>query len=995
MGSACKRKLAQPIFSIVFDTNTAMNRICLTSLFILFFSLSFAQQINPLLVENDAANQERWVDSVYGTLSLQEKMGQLFMIDVYSKDSRARTEKVKGLIRDYHIGGLIFSKGGPVRQARMNNELQETAKIPLLIGMDAEWGLAMRLDSTFAYPWNMTLGAIKNNETVEKIGHRIGVHCKRLGVHFNFAPVVDINTNPKNPIIGNRSFGEDRELVTQKSLAFMKGMQSAGVLANAKHFPGHGDTDADSHKTLPTLLFDKERIDSLELYPYKKIIGEGLSSVMVAHLNIPSLISEKGYPSSISKDVVTDLLIGKLGFNGLIFTDALSMKGASNFKEPGEIDLAAFLAGNDVLLISNDVPKAHTLLVNAYREGVITEERLERSVKKILMAKYKVGLNNFQPISEENLLEDLNTPEDKALYDQAMEEAITLIQNKEQLLPIRKLEDTKIAYMNLGDASGAIFHEYLNKYAKVDWVKGSSLQEYQSKLKPYDYVIIGFHKSNENPWKGYKFSSTERTMILEIAKTKKVILDVFTRPYALLDLSSKENLEGIVLSYQNSEASQRISAQLIFGAIGAQGQLPVSIGADFPVGTSITTTAIKRLGYTIPERVDMDSEKLKKVDSLMQHGFYSGMFPGAQVVVARKGKVIYNHVVGYQTQKKNRSVTDTTLYDLASLTKILATLPLVMQLYDEGKLTMDTRLDEMLPEFKGSNKGHVTVKQMLSHYARLKAWIPFYYETLDKETSSPSYDYYRRQKEEGFTTPVADHLFMRNDYKDTIYKIIRESDLRRRIGYKYSDLPYYLMKKFIERSYKRSQENLVQEKVYRSLGAHFTTYNPLKRFPIEQISPTEEDNSFRMQKIHGYVHDQGAAMLGGVGGHAGLFSTANDVAKIMQMYLWKGFYGGVRYFSPDTFDAFNTCYYCSKDVRRGVGFDKPQLGKVGPTCGCVSMTSFGHSGFTGTFTWADPEEEIVYVFLSNRTYPDVDNRMLISSDLRSDIQEAIYKAIKR
>ena len=971
-----------------------MNRY-LTSLFLFLLQFSFAQQINPLLVEDEMNNQQRWVDSVYGNMSLQEKVGQLFMIDVYSQDSRARTEKVKSLIRDYHIGGLIFSKGGPVRQARMNNELQATAKVPLLIGMDAEWGLAMRLDSTFAYPWNMTLGAIKNNEIVEQIGKRIGIHCRRLGVHFNFAPVVDINTNPKNPIIGNRSFGEDRDMVAAKSLAFMKGMQSAGVLANAKHFPGHGDTDTDSHKTLPTISFSKERIDSVELYPYKRIIGEGLSSVMVAHLNIPSLISEPGYPSSISKDVVTDLLIGKLGFNGLIFTDALSMKGASNFKEAGEIDLAAFLAGNDVLLISNNVPKAHALLVNAYREGVFDEDRLARSVKKILMAKYKVGLNKFEPIKEEGLLEDLNAAEDKALYDLAMEEAITLVKNKSKTLPIKDLKNTKIAYVEMGDDSGTTFHRYLQKYAQVDWVKASAISQYRSKLKAYDYVIVGFHKSNENPWKAYKFSSTELSWIKELARTNKLILDIFARPYALLDFDSFDDFDAIVMSYQNSEASQRISAQLIFGAIGAKGQLPVSIGSHFSVGTSLKTSEVNRLGYTIPERVDMDSRKLLAIDSLAKHGFYSGMFPGSQIIVARKGKVIYDKNFGYQTPQKERQITDTTLYDLASLTKIIATLPLVMQLYDQEVLNLDTRLDELLSEFKGSNKGHVTLKQMLSHYARLKAWIPFYYTTLDKETSAPSHTYYRIKKEDSFDIKVADDLYLRNDYKDTIYEVIRESDMRRRIGYKYSDLPYYLLKEYIERYYKDSVENLVQENIYQSLGANFTSYNPLKKFSRDQISPTEEDNSFRMQKVHGFVHDQGAAMLGGVSGHAGIFSNANDVAKIMQMYLWKGLYGGVRYIRPETIDAFNTCYYCEKDVRRGVGFDKPQLGKVGPTCGCVSMTSFGHSGFTGTFTWADPEEEIVYVFLSNRTYPDVDNRMLISSDLRSHIQEAIYEAIKQ
>ncbi len=972
-----------------------MKRIVLTSLFIVFTLSFFAQQINPLLVESELEQQQQWVDSIYGNMSLQEKVGQLFMVDLFSSDPQSKIDRVENLIKDYYIGGIIFSKGGPVRQATINNRFQETSQVPLLIGMDAEWGLAMRLDSTFAYPWNMTLGAIKDDRIVEQVGQRIGEHCKRLGVHFNFAPVVDINTNPNNPIIGNRSFGESREFVTQKSLSFMKGMQSTGVLANAKHFPGHGDTDSDSHKTLPTLHFDKKRLDSIELYPYKYLVQEGLSSVMVAHLNIPSIISEMGYPSSISKDVVGGLLKGELGFNGLIFTDALNMKGAANFKEPGEIDLAAFLAGNDVLLISEDVPKAHQLLVNAFREGIITEGRLAYSVKKILQAKYKAGLNNYQPVVIENIVNDLNAAEDKVLYETAMEKALTVIKNDSAVLPIQNLQNTKIAYVNFGDDSGTPFLETLNKYTKVDWVKAFSLDDYIQKLKSYDYVIMGFHKSNDNPWKSYKIDEKELVWMYEIARTNKVILDVFTRPYALLDIKSFTNFEGIVISYQNSEVAQELSAQLIFGARDAQGMLPVSIGAEFPVGTSIETKQIKRLQYGVPESVGLDSDILKKIDTLARNGYWAGMYPGAQIVVARKGKIVYQHHFGYHTPEKKIRVSDDDVYDVASLTKILATLPMVMRLFDRGILTMDSKLSEMLPEYQNSNKKDVDLKHLLSHYARLKAWIPFYVKTLDTVTGGPSIDYYSRKPEGDFSIKVAENMYMRKDYRDSIFGEIRESELRDRLGYKYSDLPFYILKKYLEEFYGTPLDNLVQRDLYESLGATHTTYLPLEKFPLNSIPPTEEDNYFRMQKVQGHVHDQGAAMLGGVSGHAGLFSNANDIAKIMQMYLWKGFYGGKRYINPETIDAFNTCYFCEDDVRRGVGFDKPQLGDVGPTCGCVSMTSFGHSGFTGTFTWADPDEEIVYVFLSNRTYPTADNRMLISSDLRSRIQEVIYEAIKR
>ncbi len=693
-------------------------------------SLLFSQEKNPLIVKDDFQNQKKWVDSIYAKMSLQEKVGQLFMADVFSSDPKEKTDKIKDLISNYYIGGVIFSKGGPRRQAKLNNEFQELATVPLMVGMDAEWGLAMRLDSTYAFPWNMTLGAIEDNKIIKKIGERIGEQSKRLGVHINFAPVVDINTNPKNPIIGNRSFGEDRDNVTEKALAFMKGMQSAGILGSAKHFPGHGDTDVDSHKNLPTLDFTKERLDTLELYPYKRLIDEGLNSVMVAHLNVPSLTEQIGYPSSLSSKVVTDVLKGELGFNGLIFTDALNMKGASNFKEPGEIDLAAFLAGNDVLLISEDIPKASQLLVNAYREGVITEKRLALSVKKILYAKYKVGLNNYKPVNLSYITDDLNTVNDAALYEEAIDNALTVIKNDQAILPIKDLQEKKIAYINFGDDSGADFLSELRKYANVDWVKAASLDEYIQTLKNYNYVIIGFHKSNDNPWKPFEFTENELVWLYEIARTNTVILDVFARPYAMLDLKSTANFEGIVMSYQNSTVSQQLSAQLIFGAREAKGILPVSLGKDFPVNTHYETKSLRRLQYGTPESVGINSYKLQKIDSLANLGIAEGMFPGAQILVARKGKVIYNKNFGYHEYNKNRAVADTTIYDLASMTKILATLPLVMQLVDKGELKLNTKLSEMLPEYKNSNKEDITLKQMLSHYARFQAWIPFYRYTL-------------------------------------------------------------------------------------------------------------------------------------------------------------------------------------------------------------------------------------------------------------------------
>lgn len=948
---------------------------------------------NPLQTKDFEA-QRKWVDSVYASMTLKEKVGQLFVVQVFSNQDEATKNVIIKLIKEQKIGGLIYSKGGPVRQAKLDNELQSISKLPLLIGMDAEWGLNMRLDSTYAFPWNMTLGAIKNNALIERVGKHIGEHCKRLGVHFNYAPVVDINTNPKNPIIGNRSFGEERDNVTEKSLAFMKGMQQAGVLATAKHFPGHGDTDTDSHLTLPTISFNEKRIDSVELYPYKELIKNGLASVMVAHLNVPSLESRAGYPSSLSNQIVTDILKESLGFQGLIFTDALNMKGASDFDETGEIDLAAFEAGNDMLLISEDVAKGISKITEAFNKGNISEERLAHSVKKILMAKYKVGLNHYKPIETHHLVEDLNRLEDNLLYEELIEAALTVVVNKDDILPLKQLESKTIAYVKLGDDDdGTAFLNELKKYGKIQEINSDNLNDLNSKLKNFNTIIIGFHKSNLNPWKSYKFTDKELVWLYEIARTKKVILNVFAKPYALLDIKTTENFESIIVSYQNSTIAQQKAAQLIFGAIPAKGVLPVSTGNEFKAGHGHHFQAINRLSYGLPESVGMSSEKLFKIDSIAQYAVDSTMTPGIQLIVARKGKVIYNKNFGKHTYDENRKVTDTDIYDVASLTKILGTLPLLMELEEKGFVSLDSKLSQVLPSYKESNKENISIKEMLSHYAKLKPWMPFYVHTLDSLTKLPDTKYYSAKKSNDFNIEVANNLYLRSDYQDSIQKIIMESELLNRLRYRYSDFPYYILKKFIETHYDQTLDELVQEHFYKSLGANFTTYRPREKFSDSQIIPTEVDDYFRYQKIQGHVHDMGAAMQNGVGGHAGIFSNANDVTKIMQMFLQKGNYGGHQYFKPETVDKFNTCYFCDKKNRRGIGFDKPQLDEEGPTCGCVSMTSFGHSGFTGTYAWADPEAEIVYVFLANRTYPKAEKNILLRENIRTKIQTLIYDAI--
>ena len=962
--------------------------------FLVTFFNSYSQNLDPLRTDDYYA-QEKWVDSILNSMTIDQKMGQLFMIQAYSNLDTVHENKIKEMIQKYHVGNLIFMQGTPSKQVQLTNTYQSLSKIPLMIGFDGEWGLDMRLQNTYKFPWNMTLGAIQDNTLIRKFGEHLGRHAKRVGIHVNFAPVVDINTNPLNPIIGNRSFGEDKQNVTQKAIAFSQGMQSEGVLANAKHFPGHGDTATDSHLKLPVLTFNRQRLDSVELYPYKRVFDAGMASVMTAHLSIPVLESNPKLPTSLSPSVVTDLLKEKLGFLGLIFTDGLNMKGAADYSSSAEIDLAAVLAGNDVLLIPQDVPATISLMKNSIQTGVLSPERIDESVRKILLAKYKVGLHLYKPIDTLNLVKDLNTIEDEVLHRKLVKNSITIIKNKKNILPVEDLKKhKKIAYVALGDDTGDQFLDALAKYSKIHKVDSNNLNEVLDTLKDFDLVVVGFHKSNAHPWKSYEFSNQELVWLHEISRKNKTILTVFASPYSLLNIKSFTNLEVVLVAYQNSEIAQEITAQTIFGAIEATGKLPVSIKNEFPVGTGIITKSLQRLQYSIPEAVGMSSKKLARIDSVATVVLEEKMSPGLQVLVARKGVVVYEKSFGYHTDKKKNPVKNSDVYDVASLTKILASLPMLIKAEEEKKIALSSSVRKIVPRFKKSNKDTVTVQEILSHYGQLKAWIPFYKLTQDSITNKNLKKFYRAKKTKKFTIKVAEDLFLNSSYKDSIYKYIRDAEQREKPGYKYSDLGYYIFKEALEKRYKKDLNVLVDDEFYEPLGANRMSYLPLAKFDKLSIVPSEKDSYFRHQLLHGYVHDMGAAMLGGVGGHAGLFANSNDVAKMMQLYLQKGYYGGKRYFKAATFDKFNKRYYSDKKVRRGLGFDKPQLDStIMATCGCVSDESFGHSGFTGAYTWADPVSGILYVFLSNRVFPTMENYGLVDQDIRTKIQQIIQEAI--
>ena len=960
-------------------------------IFSLFFCSFFTYSQSPLKT-SDSENQKKWVDSVYNSLTVDQKIGQLFTIWVASKEGSEKMDEISEIIKKNHLGGLIFSLGNVNDQALATNKFQSISKVPLLIGMDAEWGIGMRLDDAFSFPFNMTLGAIKDDSLIYEVGKRIGDHAKRLGVHINFAPVTDINTNPKNPIIGSRSFGENKLNVTKKSLAYLKGMQSQGIMGSAKHFPGHGDTSTDSHNTLPIINFSSKRIHDVELFPYKELIKNNLSGVMVAHMEVPSLERSSRLPSTLSKNIVTKILKKKLKFQGLVITDAMDMKGVVDFNKDESADVSALLAGNDILLMPDNLDQSTISIKKALNKGKLTEKRLALSVKKILMAKYKAGLNKLNDIKIENLKSDINTEEDKLLFEKLAKNSITLIKNDNQLLPIKDLSK-KIAYLKMGNSNSDEFSKMLNHYTKVDSIRSDDYQieKLIKILDPYDLVIIGFHMSYKSPFEDYKFSKKEVRAIELISRTKNVILDVFAKPYALMDLDLK-NIQSILVSYQNNNVFQSISSQIIFGAIPAKGILPVSVGKNFPVSTHIKSDVLNRLTYSHPKNQGFDINKLNKIDSVALFAIKKKMIPGAQILVAKNGDIIYNKSFGNKTYGSSNKVKWDDLYDLASLTKILSSIPLIMNEYELENLNLETTLSDLLPNIDLKDKENLSIKEMLSHQAGLFPWIPFYKKTIDSITNKPLSNWYKSSKRDGFSIKVTDNLFLKDVFLDTINLNIINSNLSDDKSYVYSDLPYYFIKSFLETKYNKNLDDQLKKKLLLGLGANRTTYNPTLFFSKNKIVPSEIDKYFRNTTLHGYVHDMGAAMQGGIGGHAGLFSNSNDVAKIMQMYLQGGYYGGIRFFKNSTIDHFNTCYFCDNNNRRGIGFDKPQLDDSKSTCGCVPMSSFGHSGFTGTYTWADPENKLVYVFLSNRTYPTMENRMLYKYNIRTEIQRIIYES---
>lgn len=952
--------------------------------------------------------QTPWADSLIKTMSLDQKIGQLFSIAAYSNKGESHQKEILELIENFHIGGLTFFQGGPIKQAQLTNLYQAKSKIPLMIAMDGEWGLAMRLDSTYAYPWQMTLGAIENDSLIYQMGREIAEQFRRLGVHVNFAPVVDVNNNPENPVINARSFGEDKHRVAAKGIAYMKGLQDGKVLANAKHFPGHGDTDSDSHVTLPIIKHDKTRIDSLELVPFKALISAGVGSMMTAHLYLPAFTENDKKASSLKPEIVDTLLRQKLGYRGLVFTDGLNMGGVANFQPSEKNDLDALIAGNDVLLLSQNVEKAVEAIKSAILKNIISEVQIDASVHRILKAKEWLGLHKEEQIELKQLVNDLNALNYEQTHRLLMENAITVVRNKNNRIPIVDLKDRKRVNLAISPkgVEVSVFQSALNRYAKVDKMHFNQITVGDQKalldsLLQYDEIIVSIHKSNKSPWSKFKVNADVKNFLNILKLKKQYTLVVFANAYALENFIAAEHVDALVVSYQNSEISQELTAQILFGAKKAKGKLPVSPSKTITAGKGELTESLNRIQYDLPESVGINSNDFLAIDEIVEEGINEKAYPGAQVLIAKNGKVIYNKSFGHHTYAKVQTVKETDLYDLASVTKITSTLLAVMKLDGEGKISLDDKLGDHLKMTRGTDYENLVLRDILAHQAGLAAWIPFYNKTLHK--GQPRFDIYSTAPSKKYKIEVAKNLYMIPEYQDTIfYRILNRAKVNPKKEYRYSDVGYYFLKEIVESKTKESINVYNDETFYAPMGMHRTTFNPLDKFELSEIIPTEKDMVFRKQLIHGYVHDPGAAMLGGIGGHAGLFSTSNDLVKLLQMYLDDGSYQGIQYLKEGVISEYAKCQFCKdsvplneKENRRGAGFDKPQFhGNPGPTCECISFESYGHSGFTGTYAWVDPSEDLIYIFLSNRVYPDANNKKLLSLNIRTRIQEKIYEAIQ-
>ena len=958
--------------------------------------------------------ESRWVDSVYNSLTLEQRVAQLICMRANNPD-KPFDENVGKYITKYNIGGVCFFRADATAQVEKTNEWQALAQTPLMVSIDAEWGLGMRVKNTLSYPYQMTLGAIADDQLIYQMGQQVAEQCQRMGIHVNFAPVVDVNSNPANPIIGMRSFGEIPQRVGEKGVAYAQGMQSKGLITSMKHFPGHGNTATDSHATLPTVNRTMDEVRDIELAPFRYMIENGVNGAMVGHLYFPAIEKVPNTSSSLSHGVVTNLLKEQMGFEGLIFTDGLDMKGVSKIIDPKDVPFEALMAGNDVLILPVDVPYAIRSIKRAAESDEAVAARVEESCRKILHYKYRAGLNHYKPSKTANLMADLKKEEYKALRQRLYDEAITMLRNDGDVIPIDN--NKKIAVVTIGNTKNDV-----NEALTVRGIKATSFvvakddiasksAAWLTSLESYDLVVVNIEKTNMFAAKNYGINDETVNFFNRLVAQNDVILNLFACPYALDMFRINNSVKGLLVGYEDEVPAVKTVVAIMSGLQDAKGTLPVSaskfacgdgiVASDQPAKKTYTpklnqpSIENNSIPSTLkaPSVLKISKEYEQQLDQVAKSGITQGAYPGCQIVAMKDGQVIYDKCFGTFTYGGGHEVQPYDIYDIASCTKVFAATLAMMKLYEDGLVDLNKTLADYFPYLKGSNKANLKIIELMTHQAGLKAWVPFYKPTID--ANGPKPEFYVQKIDETHTVRVAENLYLINGYDEVIFDSVMNTDLGKK-KYLYSDMGFYYIPRIVKQVTNQSIEEYLDENFYIPMGLTHIGYKPLHRFNREQIAPTENDTVFRKQLIWGDVHDQVAAMLGGVSGHAGLFSNARDMAAIMQMLIDDGVYQGKQYLKPSTIKYFTTAPYTANDNRRGIGFDKLPLGKKGGATASksASMASFGHTGFTGTFAWADPENDLIIVFLSNRVYPDAEPNKLVKLGIRTRLHDILYEAVK-
>lgn len=955
----------------------------------------------------DAGESGRWADSVMASMNLRDRVAQLMVPRLDIADNAAGQSQLRSVVAGQKVGGILLGKGKASDYAGLISFAGSVAPVPLMVTLDGEWGPAMRVTDAPRFPYNICLGAITDDGLLYDYGREVARQCRELGISVDFAPVLDVNSNPRNPVIGYRSFGEDPARVSRLGVAFSRGLADGGVMPVGKHFPGHGDTDTDSHHALPVLNRTAQELEQTELVPFRDYIAAGMPGIMTGHLTVPAL-DPTGAPASLSAAITTGLLKNRMKFNGIVFTDALAMKGAKTSGEANNC-VAALKAGADVLLQPRSLAADIQAVVSAVKSGDISEKQINKSCRKLLVWKHRSGLVQSARPKVAGIASRLNSASAKDMIERLAEASMVCVRNDGDLIPVGSLTDRKIAVVTLGAAAENTFSEYCRKYARVTaygFTAGPIPAAKIAEINKSDLAIVLVTTS----------SSWAATALKQIDTRSKVAV-VLANPIKIAGLSSAlGNYGAVLIGGDDIKAMRKAAAQAVFGGIDITGRMPVAVPGLAPLGAG-TDIVRTRLGYASPEAMGFDPDLTRRIDSIARAGVASGAYPGCQVVVARGGRVVVDSSYG-KLERGGAEVTGETLYDVASMTKATATIAGLMKAYDEGLFRLDEPISHYIPELEATEKSGLTPSQLLYHESGMPAIINVskvmmdpasYSGPLTKGRQAPGYGIriaarvygnssarLRRDITSATATKdnpveIASGIYGGTTLRDTIMSRIHQAPLRASKSYRYSCLNFCLLMEMEENVTGTDHARWVKSEIFGPLGAWHTGFRPREYYSSAKIAPTENDAFLRRQTVRGYVHDEIAAFSGGVQGNAGLFSTASDIAKYSQMLLNGGVYGGERLLSEATVRKFTDSR--SRGGRRALGFDLMGHPLSDDDTGGYSI--FGHTGFTGTCFWIDPDNELIFVFLSNRVNPSRDNRAFTRLNPRGLMMKAIYESLGR